>query len=348
MIVFFLLLLCSLVFAVNTNAAVTIEGSTKSYDVAVGDTLPLAAKDFINMGDNFVKWEIVSGTGKFTDETGDSTEFIPSSSNVVLRTVTRTLPAHKVTEAGITLQIHENAIIGRFRRYGILAYISVTEPSNYAIHVDLNASHGYYECTSSELNTCDSPTSITCSFDKCDIPMRAAGDKYIFIWTADVASYITQDSITLRLIKASTLSTSVSGSGTATIDSSSKKVTIHRKVYDYNKFTITATPSADNNFDHWEVASGTCSIEDSTMELTSVYGIKTDCQVKAVFTAGKIYEITNTPTKYTFEEHLYAKNGLPWPSRRKVHLHSPQQRHLLHCLVEYIGARYPQLFSLHI
>ena len=259
------------------------------------------------MGDNFVKWEIVSGTGKFTDETGDSTEFIPSSSNVVLRAVTRTLPAHKVTEAGITLQIHENAIIGRFRRYGILAYISVTEPSNYAIHVDFNASHGYYECTSSELNTCDSPTSITCSFDKCDIPMRAAGDKYIFIWTTDVASYITQDSITLRLIKASTLSTSVSGSGTATIDSSSKKVTIHRKVYDYNKFTITATPSADNNFDHWEVASGTCSIEDSTMELTSVYGIKTDCQVKAVFTAGKIYEITNTPTKYTFEEHLYAK-----------------------------------------
>lgn len=307
MIVFFLLLLCSLVFAVNTNAAVTIEGSTKSYDVAVGDTLPLAAKDFINMGDNFVKWEIVSGTGKFTDETGDSTEFIPSSSNVVLRTVTRTLPAHKVTEAGITLQIHENAIIGRFRRYGILAYISVTEPSNYAIHVDLNASHGYYECTSSELNTCDSPTSITCSFDKCDIPMRAAGDKYIFIWTADVASYITQDSITLRLIKASTLSTSVSGSGTATIDSSSKKVTIHRKIYDNNKLTITATPSADNNFDHWEVASGTCSIEDSTMELTSVYGIKTDCQVKAVFTAGKIYEITNTPTKYTFEEHMYAK-----------------------------------------
>ncbi|MBO7062108.1 MAG: VWA domain-containing protein [Fibrobacter sp.] len=307
MIVFFLLLLCSLVFAANTNAAVTIEGNTKSYDVAVGDTLPLAAKNFIKMGDNFVKWEIVSGTGKFTDETGDSTEFIPSSSNVVLRAITRTLPAHKVTEAGITLQVHENAVIGRFGRYGILAHISVTEPSNYAIYVDFNASHGYHECTSSELNTCDSPTSITCSFDKCDIPMRATGDKYIFIWTTDVTSYITQDSITLRLIKASTLSTSVSGSGTATIDSSSKKVTIHRKVYDYNKFTITATPSADNNFDHWEVASGTCSIEDSTMELTSVYGIKTDCQVKAVFTAGKIYEITNTPTKYTFEEHLYAK-----------------------------------------
>ena len=307
MIVFFILFLCSLVFAANANAAVTVEGSTKSYDVAIGDTLPLAAKNFIKMGDNFVKWEIVSGTGKFIDETGDSTEFIPSSSNVVLRAITRTLPAHKVTEAGITLQIHENAIIGRFTRYGILAYISVTEPNNYALEIDFDASHGYYECSSSALSSCDTPSSITCSFDKCDIPMKAAGDKYIFIWTTDLFSNITKDSITLRLIKASTLSTSVSGSGTATIDSSSKKVTIHRKIYDNNKLTITATPSADNNFDHWEVATGTCSIENSKMDSTVVYGIKTDCQVRAVFTAGKIYEVTSTPTKYTFEDHLYAK-----------------------------------------
>ena len=307
MIVFFLLLLCSLVFAVNTNAAVTIEGNTASYNVAVGDTLPLAAKNYINMGDNFVKWEIVSGTGKFIDETGDTTGFIPSSSNVVLRTVTRTLPAHKVTEAGTTLQIHENAIIGRFRRYGIFAYISVTEPSNYAIDINFKGSRGYYECSSSELATCDTPTSISCSVNKCDIPMRTAGDKYIFIWTTDLSSNITKDSITLRLSKASTLSTSVSGSGTATIDSSSKKVTIHRKVFDNDSLTITATPKADNNFDHWEVASGTCSIKDSKMDTTIVYGIKADCQVRAVFSAGKIYNITNTPTKYIFEEHLYAK-----------------------------------------
>jgi hypothetical protein len=43
------------------------------------------------------------------------------------------------------------------------------------------------------------------------------------------------------------------------------------------------------------------------MESTFVYGIKTDCQVKAIFTAGKIYEITDTPTKYSFSEHLFAK-----------------------------------------
>jgi hypothetical protein len=100
--------------------------------------------------------------------------------------------------------------------------------------------------------------------------MRSAGDKYFFIWTTDLSSNITKDSITLRLVKPSTLSTSVSGSGTATIDSASKKVTIHRKVFDKDSLTITATPSADNNFDHWEVTSGTCSIDDSKMESTFV------------------------------------------------------------------------------
>ncbi|MBO7551158.1 MAG: VWA domain-containing protein [Fibrobacter sp.] len=307
MIVFFLLLLCSLVFAANTNAAVTIEGDTTSYNVAVGDTLPLTARKIVAMGNNFVKWEIVSGTGKFIDETGDSTGFIPSSSNVVLRAVSRTMPAHKVTEAGITLQMHENAVIGRFGRYGILAYISVTEPNNYSVEIKLKGSRGYYECSSSDVRTCDSPSSINCTIDKCDISMRSAGDKYFFIWTTDLSSNITKDSITLRLVKPSTLSTSVSGSGTATIDSASKKVTIHRKVFDKDSLTITATPSADNNFDHWEVTSGTCSIDDSKMESTFVYGIKTDCQVRAVFTEGKIYDITGTPVKYYFEEHLYAK-----------------------------------------
>ena len=314
MIVFFILFLCSLIFAANTDAAVTIEGDTASYNVAVGDTLPLAAKKFIAAGSNFVKWEIVSGTGTFIDETGDSTGFIPSSSNVVLRAVSRTMSAHKVTEAGITLQMHENAVVSTFKRYGILAYISVTEPNNYSVEINFKGSRGYYECSSSDIRTCDTPTSMNCSVNKCDIPMRTAGDKYFFIWTTDLTSNITKDSMTLRLIRPNTLSTSVSGSGTATIDSASKKVTIHRKVLENDSLTITATPSIDNKFDHWEVVSGTCSIEDSKMESTFIYGTKTDCQVRAVFTAGKIYEITNTPTKYSFSEHLFAKvvsNGQP-------------------------------------
>ena len=307
MIVFFILFLCSLVFASNANAAVTIEGDTASYNVAVGDTLPLAAKKFIAAGSNFVKWEIVSGTGTFIDETGDSTGFIPSSSNVVLRAVSRTMSAHKVTEAGITLQMHENAVVSTFKRYGILAYISVTEPNNYSVEIDFKGSRGYYECSSSDIRTCDTPTSMNCSVNKCDIPMRTAGEKYFFVWTTDLSSNVTKDSMTLRLIRPSTLSTSVSGSGTATIDSLSKNVTIHRKVLENDSLTITATPSIDNKFDHWEVVSGTCSIEDSKMESTFIYGTKTDCQVRAVFTAGKIYEITNTPTKYSFSEHLFAK-----------------------------------------
>ncbi|MBO7412336.1 MAG: VWA domain-containing protein [Fibrobacter sp.] len=309
MIVFFILFLCSLVFATNADAAVTFEGRSDTLNVAIGDTLSITAPKYMNIGDNFVKWEIVSGTGKFIDETADSTGFIPSSNNVVLRTVTRTLPAHTVTETPITLQLHENSVLARFGRYGILAHISVTEPNDYTLNIKYNGSRGYYECTSSDLRTCDTPTSITsCTYTQCDFTMRTAGDKYIYIWFTDFSSNNMRDSMTLQLSKANTLSTSVSGSGTATIDStSSKKVTTYRKITNNDSLNITATPGADHNFDHWEVASGTCSIRNTKKEATVVYGIKTDCQVRAVFTEGKIYDITGTPVKYYFEEHLYAK-----------------------------------------
>ena len=308
-IVFFILFLCSLVFATNADAAVTFEGRSDTLNVAIGDTLPISAPKYMHMGENFVKWEIVSGTGKFIDETADSTGFIPSSSNVVLRTVTRPMSAHTVTEAGITLQLHENSVLGKYGRYGIFAHISVTEPNDYTLNITYRGSRGYYECLTSELTSCDPPTTtIKCTSAKCDIPMKTAGDKYVYIWFTNFSSNNMRDSITLQLSKASTLSTSVSGSGTATIDStSSKKVTTYRKISNNDSLTITATPGADHNFDRWEVASGTCSIRNSKKESTVVYGIKTDCQVRAVFTEGKIYDITGTPVKYYFEEHLYAK-----------------------------------------
>ena len=309
MFAIFILFLCSLFFAANVNAAVTIEGAGDPLNVAIGDTLPISAPKYMHMGENFVKWEIVSGTGKFIDETADSTGFIPSSSNVVLRTVTRPMSAHTVTEAGITLQLHENSVLGKYGRYGILAHISATEPNDYTLNITYRGSRGYYECLTSELTSCDPPTTtITCTSAKCDIPMRTAGDKYVYIWFTDFSSNNMRDSITLQLSKANTLSTSVSGSGTATIDStSSKKVTTYRKITNNDSLNITATPGADHNFDRWEVASGSCSIRNSKKESTVVYGIKTDCQVRAVFTEGKIYDITGTPVKYNFKEHLYAK-----------------------------------------
>ena len=98
MLIFFFSLLCSILFVATANADVTIEGEPNSYNVSIGDTLSVTSRKSLQVGENFVKWEIVSGTGTFVDETEDSTGFIPSSDPVVIRRVTRTLPIYEISD----------------------------------------------------------------------------------------------------------------------------------------------------------------------------------------------------------------------------------------------------------
>ena len=98
MFLFFISLLCSVIFVTTANAAVTIEGEPTPYTVAIGDTLSVTSMSSLQVGENFVEWEIVSGTGTFIDKYADSTGFIPSSDPVVIRRVTRNLPIYEISE----------------------------------------------------------------------------------------------------------------------------------------------------------------------------------------------------------------------------------------------------------
>ena len=98
----------------------TIEGEPNSYNVSIGDTLSVTSRKALQVGENFVRWEIVSGTGTFTDATEDSTGFIPSSNNVVIRRVTRTLPIYELTDTFTKFNFDKNSVvIPRMSYYGI-------------------------------------------------------------------------------------------------------------------------------------------------------------------------------------------------------------------------------------
>ena len=302
--------LCSVVFTMgflvaNAGAAVTIQGSTDSYNVAIGDTLQIFGKRYLEFGDNFVRWEIVSGTGKFINETSDSTGFIPSSSSVVLRVVSRTLPAHKISETQSVFHVYEDFIVGMYYKYGAYMYFEAPSAGVYTLNVKASLGIVYYICSGDDVRMCS--TSLSCSGGKCNVSMSAAGRQYFFIWSAYYPEVNPNDYLKVSIVRSYNLSTTVSGEGTAQIDSVHRRVTTYRGLLETDTVTITATPKEDNNFDHWEVASGTCSIRSSKSASTTVTGVKSDCQVKAVFTPGKIYEITGTPTKYSFGDNLFAK-----------------------------------------
>ena len=307
-----------LALALSANASVTIEGDTTSYDVSIGDTLSIAARQRLSPGENFIRWEIVSGTGEFLDATADSSAFIPSSNDAVLRVVVQTLPIYVVTDKKTIFNFYENsANIPRNNQYGLRFFYETNEAGSYAMVYESSQVLGIVDFLEDSTFTTSvpadsflgskncvdyNPGSIKCLFNA---PEQIKN--YFVVYLARYPDHNMKDSAAIWIVKAHSLETLVSGNGSALVDSSGTKVQLNDKVIDSDSTKIYATPGKDNVFDHWEVASGSCSILDAKSETTKVVNLKTDCKVKAVFIPGKVYTITNVSTEYNFTDHLYAK-----------------------------------------
>ena len=318
-----------LAFAMSANASVTIEGDSSPYNVSIGDTLSVTSRKSLQVGENFVKWEIVSGTGTFVDETEDSTGFIPSSDPVVIRRVTRNLPVTELSETTTKLYINQSsAIIPLYSIYGIRMYFESGEGSQYVIVFTYQQTLGqlpfYYDSTFSDVNP---PSSVSTPFNVtrdcrttldrsryCYIRTQPHTKNYFLIYAGNYPNANMKDSVTVRVARTYTLDVTHSGNGTAYVDSLGTGILFagvqsYSRVIDTDTSRIYAIPGNDNVFDRWEVVSGQCSILDSDKDTTYVVGMKSDCTVRAAFRAGTVYPITGTPVQYNFKDHLYAKQA---------------------------------------
>ena len=328
MLIFFFSLLCSIIFVATANADVTIEGESDSYNVAIGDTLSVTSRKSLQVGENFVKWELVSGTGTFVDETEDSTGFIPSSDPVVIRRVTRNMPVTELSETTTKLYINQSsAIIPLYSLYGIRAYFESGEGGQFLLINNYQQPIGmfsFYE--DSTFSAIGSPSVPSDSFavgrdcytvkrtQYCAIRTQPHTKRYFFFYTTGYPNANMKDSVFIRVSRTYTLDVTHSGNGTAYVDSvlqggSVVGVQSYSRVIETDTSRIYAIPGNDNVFDRWEVVSGQCSILDSDKDTTYVVDMKSDCKVRAVFRAGTVYPITGTPTQYNFKDHLYAKQA---------------------------------------
>ena len=316
---FFRKILYSLaLIAVTASATVTIEGDTTLYNATAGDTLSITARNILKVGENFVKWELVSGTGTFTDETADSSGFILASGDAVIRMATQTLPTYEITEQLRTLNFYKNSTkIPMSSQYGIRMNYKATEDGQFAFIY--KASQGltpmYFAGDSTFTKTAATnvfSANTSCTYTstrevKCVFNATANTDNYFCAALAYYPNHDMKDSASFGIARTHTVSVAHSGQGTAYIDSLNLKALSYSKIIDLDSTKIYATPDTDYVFDHWEVSSGTCSIRDTKKETTLVYDVKTDCKVNAVFAPGTIYTITSTPTQYNFTENTYAK-----------------------------------------
>ena len=315
MFIFFLSLLCSILFVATANADVTIEGDSTPYNVSIGDTLSVTSRKSLQVGENFVKWEIVSGTGTFVDETEDSTGFIPSSDPVVIRRVTRTLPIYEISDSFTKYNFDKNSVvIPRMSYYGIRMYFDTDAGGQFLLTYKNNQSIGlidFYGDSTFSNSVPSAPTdsfviSRDCRQGICVIKTQPHEKNYLFIYAVGYPNANMKDSLVIRVDHTYTLEASYSGNGAAYVDSLYRKAISYNRVISTDTTKIFAIPGNDNVFDHWEVVSGSCSILDSGRDTTGVIGVNSNCKVRAVFRAGTVYPVTGTPTEYNFYDHLYA------------------------------------------
>ncbi len=281
---------------------------------AIGDSVKIVGHKFIKPGENVVRWEIVSGTGKFIDATEDSTRFIPSSNQVVLKVITRTLPtAYEINGTKRALYYDtQSSKIPYIKSYGIRMFYTAGADSVYAFHYGFNQTGFGY--TNFRTDSTFSKMETRFSNDNLGgiVFIKATPNRknyfFFYLYTTGTIFYTTHDSLTAWIEPAYTITASASGGGKAYIDSSKTMVESYSRGIASKSTNIYAVANTDNTFDHWEVTSGSCTITDPKKENTSIKNIKSACNVKAFFKAGTIYQITSVPTEYNFIDHNYATN----------------------------------------
>ena len=315
--------LCSVVFTMGVFANVLIEGDSTSLKSSIGDTVSIAARKRLNYGENFIKWELVSGQGKIVNATADSTGFIPFTDSATIRIKKQTLPMYELTEQLTGYNFYEKSVripySVSYANYGLRLYIDAKEETQYAHTYSIDQNIGIYNFGEDSTFTKTSAKGKVCYSRRCFYATEPNKKNYIWIYPATYPNVYMKDSVFVRLSKTHGISASHTGKGSVAIDSMGRAwsidsvaadTTISRtftKVIDNDSIKIYAVPDMDHVFDHWDVESGSCDIENPKKDTTRVIHIYSDCKVKATFRPGKIYTITETPTQYNFIENNYAK-----------------------------------------
>lgn len=314
----FVLFLCFLVFAAEAGASVTIEGDLTSYDVSVGDTLLVTSRKSLQVGENFIKWEVVSGTGTFVDEYADSTRFIPLSDPVVIRRETQTLPIYEISERPTTFYFYENSVkIPQNGLYGIRMSFETDNGGDYALVYKtgqpVNVVY-YYEDSTFTKNTTDDPANTfymqrDCRNGRCVIKTPPKTKVYVFVYLPPGPDTDMEDALTVQIVPAHTLQVSRTGSGTVYLHCMDTLLTPCKWLLDTDTIQLGCYPDRGLAFDRWEVASGSCSILDSSIQTAKVVNMTDDCKVNAVFRNGIVYPITDVSTEYNFHKHVYSQQN---------------------------------------
>lgn len=131
---------------------------------------------------------------------------------------------------------------------------------------------------------------------------KADSSYYFFVRPSSNATNFSldkNDTLKIWAVKNVTVTASVSGTGSVTIDGAVTTSNVKHVAGD--SILLEALPTKGFRFDHWGKVSGSCTIRNTNRDSTYVK-LDGDCSVKAYFVEADIYKITDVPRTFHFLE----------------------------------------------
>ena len=286
---------------------VTFNG--KDTSVFSGSYASVDASSLLSPTNALLNWKRISGTGTFSDSTAVSTKFYPTS-DAELGIDTKTVTVNALTDKFKSYVYNADGYQRNGAGFAVRTSFTATDSGNYVLFVKTGYSNyilGYGMDSSFSSNYSQSCASGICQYA---FSSNAGAKTYFELYQSYSAHY--GDSVDARVEKAIGVYAEPDsvGKGYAYVGGFSYSYDVSHVKGD--TIALNASANSGFKFSHWTKSSGTCTIVDSTKASTSVI-ITTECHVKAVFDAGKVYAITNKSTDYTSAEHYYsqqASNGV--------------------------------------
>ena len=277
----------------------------KDTAVLSGNYANINASSLLSPTKALLNWKIISGTGTFGDSTSISTYFYPTS-DVVLGIDTKTVAVYALTDKFKSYTYNANGYQKNGSGYAIRTSYTAQDSGNYILFVKPeNYSYGPNIFRFGTDSSFTSYSSLGCSSDICrfSFSSNAGGKTYFELYQYYSAHF--SDSVSARVEKTVGVYAEPDsvGKGYAYVNGNLDSDFTHVKG---DTVTLNASANAGFKFNHWEKASGKCTILDSTKAATSVK-IEGECHLKAVFAPGKVYSVTNKSKDYTTAEHYYSQ-----------------------------------------
>ena len=286
---------------------VTVNG--KDTSVLSGNYAVINASSLLSSTKAFLNWKIISGTGTFGDSLDISTYFYPSS-DAELGVDTKAVSVYALTDKFKSYTYNGNGYQKNGSGYAVRTSYTAQDSGNYVLFV--NTDYDSYVFRFGTDSSFSSYSSLSCYYYPCRISfsLNAGAKTYFELYQYYSAHY--SDSVSVRVEKTIGVYAEPDsvGKGYAYVGGSSYGSDFTHVKGD--TVTLSASANSGYRFNHWEKASGKCTILDSAKVNAKVI-IDTECHVKAVFAPGKVYSITNKSKDYTTAEHYYsqyASNGV--------------------------------------